>query len=62
MNNFKKFYEFENTLLIVCYIDRDKNKLCLKKPSSNNNDKGSIPGDFDRFENFKKVLNLQQKF
>lgn len=57
INNFKKFYEFENTLLIVCYIDRDKNKLCLKKPSSNNNDKGSIPGDFDRFRELQESIN-----
>ena len=57
INNFKKFYELENAVLIVCYINRNKNQLCLKKPSLIADGKGSVPADFNRFPQLRESIN-----
>ena len=40
------------TLLIVCYIDKISESLCINKPETKNN-RTVIPGDFDRFPELK---------
>jgi len=56
INNFKKFYELENAILIICYVDRKKNELCLKKPPSDKKNKLAEPGDFNRFQQLRESI------
>jgi len=59
-NNFKKFYELENTILIVCYINKEKNQLCLKKPSPISNEK-SVPADFSKLLQIQQAIGLSKE-
>ena len=47
----------KETLLIVCYIDKTIESLCINKPETKNNRNFAIPGDFDRFPELKNYIN-----
>ena len=50
------------TLLIVCYIDKISESLCINKPETKNNRNFAIPGDFDRFPELKDYINQKMKY
>ena len=49
------------TLLIVCYIDKISESLCINKPETKNNRNFAIPGDFDRFPELKDYINQKME-
>ena len=59
-NNFKKFYELENAILIICYINKEKNQLCLKKPPSDMG-KVSSPADFSKLLQINEAIGLSKE-